>query len=101
VRERDVEKYLCLRVEALGGEVRKVEWVGRRGAPDRLVLLPRAPKSWGYGDLSSHGASLWVELKRPKGKVSAPQAREHARLRAYGEHVMVLDSFDRVDEALS
>ena len=40
MRESVIEKYLVQRVKALGGEVRKVNWIGRRGAPDRLVMLP-------------------------------------------------------------
>jgi hypothetical protein len=40
MNERDIERHLVKRVKALGGEVRKVQWVGRRGAPDRLVMLP-------------------------------------------------------------
>ena len=40
IRERDIERHLVKRVKELGGEVRKVQWIGRRGAPDRLVMLP-------------------------------------------------------------
>ena len=43
-QEAKIEKYLCDRVKMLGGEVRKVKWIGRRGAPDRLVMLPEARK---------------------------------------------------------
>lgn len=42
MNERDIEAHLVKRVKALGGEVRKVQWVGRRGAPDRIVMLPAA-----------------------------------------------------------
>ena len=40
MRESEVEAYLVKRVKALGGEVRKVKWLGRNGAPDRLAMLP-------------------------------------------------------------
>ena len=40
MRERDIERHLVRRVKEIGGEVRKVQWVGRRGAPDRLVMMP-------------------------------------------------------------
>ena len=43
MRESQIEKYLVKRVKELGGEVRKVQWVGRRSAPDRLVMLPSRP----------------------------------------------------------
>lgn len=101
MRERDIERYLIERVEARGGEVRKVQWIGRRGAPDRLILLPNAPASWGYGRLSSHGASAWVEVKAPGERPEPHQEREHMRLRNYGQHVVVVDSFERVDEVLA
>lgn len=39
-QEAKIEAYLVKQVKALGGEVRKVKWIGRRGAPDRLVMLP-------------------------------------------------------------
>lgn len=99
-RERDIERYLVEQVQARGGEVRKVQWIGRRGAPDRLVLLPVPPSEWGYPSGWS-GASAWVEVKAPGGRLEPHQEREHARLRNYGQHVMVVDSFKRVDEVLS
>ena len=37
--ERDIERHLVRVVESLGGETRKVQWVGRTGAPDRFVML--------------------------------------------------------------
>ena len=85
-QEAKIEKYLCDRVKMLGGEVRKVKWIGRRGAPDRLVMLPRL--------------TIWVELKAP-GKVPEPhQAREHKRMRDMGQRVEVIDSMEGVDNLL-
>lgn len=93
MRERDIEAYLVKRVKAMGGEVRKVQWVGRRGAPDRLVLLPR-DKTWPFI------TPVWVELKAP-GKAAEPhQLREHERMRALGQRVVVVDSLAGVDEVL-
>ena len=93
MRERDIEKHLVQRVKALGGEVRKVAWIGRRGAPDRLVMLPNA---W-------HGATtcVWVELKAPGVKAPSYQLREHARMRAMGQRVVVIDSIEGVEELLA
>jgi hypothetical protein len=86
MRERDIEQYLVQRVKAMGGEVRKVRWVGRRGAPDRLVMLP---------DLT-----VWVELKAP-GKTPEPhQVREHDRMRAMGQRIAVIDSLNAVEALL-
>jgi hypothetical protein len=91
MRERTIEKYLVDKVESLGGEVRKVEWIGRRGAPDRLVMVP----------LRGWQCTIWVELKAPGAKAKPHQAREHARMRAMGQHVAVIDSIEGVDELLS
>lgn len=92
MRESDIEKHLVQRVKALGGEVRKLQWVGRRSAPDRVAML-------------SDGRLLFIELKRPGGKAKFPanahehaQAREHERMRAMGQRVVVIDSIEGVEE---
>lgn len=90
--ERDVEDYLVRRVAAMGGEVRKVQWIGRKSAPDRRVML---------------NGGVWVELKRPGALATFPsnaherqQAREHHRMRVQGERVEVIDSFAGVEQLL-
>jgi hypothetical protein len=102
VREREIEAYLVKRVQAMGGEVRKVQFIGRRGAPDRLVMLPERELQWFGADCPIQPTTtVWVELKAP-GKVAAPhQAREHERMRAMGQHVVVIDSLAGVDGLLS
>lgn len=87
MREATIEQYLVEQVKAKGGEVRKVKWIGRRGAPDRLAMLP--------------DQTLWVELKAPGEKPEPHQAREHDRMRRMGQRVEVVDSFERVDEVLA
>lgn len=96
LRESDIEKYLVKRVKALGGEVRKVQWIGRPGAPDRLVMLP--PQ---HPTILIFGPTIWIELKAPGKKAEPHQLREHARMRKMGQRVEVVDSFARVDEVLS
>lgn len=88
IRERDIEHYLVKRVNAMGGEVRKVKWIGRAGAPDRVLSTPR------FG-------TAWVELKAPGKKPTAAQHREHERMRRVGMTVLVMDSFEDVDWFLS
>lgn len=95
MRERDIEAHLVARVKALGGEVRKVKWVGRRGAPDRLVMLPFRPKSNMAAD-----TAVWVELKATGKKPEPHQLREHARMRGMGQRVEVIDSIEGVDSLL-
>lgn len=92
MRERDIEKHLVKRVKELGGEVRKVKWIGRRGAPDRVVMLSPY-RRW--------GGTIWVELKAPGVKPEPYQLREHERMRAMGQQVVVIDSIEGVEELLS
>lgn len=94
MRESDIEEYLVERVRSLGGEVRKVKWIGRNGAPDRLVMLP--------------DRTIWIELKAPGLAVLFPhtpherqQHREHVRMQAMGQRVVVVDSFNGIDEVLA
>lgn len=87
MRESVIEAYLAKRVKELDGEIRKAQWIGRRGAPDRRVMLPgRLP--------------IWVELKAPGEKPTAQQIREHNRMRRLGELVEVVDSIESVEELL-
>jgi hypothetical protein len=104
MRESDIEEYLVERVKALGGEVRKVKWIGRNGAPDRLVMLPYSvvENLRYHRDVQSNLEPLiWVELKAPGKKAEPHQLREHKRMQAMGQRVEVVDSFERVEEILS
>lgn len=101
--ERDIEKHLVKRVKALGGEVRKVQWIGRVGAPDRVVMLPSTK---GDGWLL-RPQTVWVELKNPKTIKTFPanaherkQAREHKSLRDVGQRVVVIGTIEQVEELL-
>lgn len=98
MRERDIERHLVERVEELGGEVRKVQWVGRNGAPDRLVMLPMTKCGTGW---VTAGWTLWVELKAPGEKAKPHQIREHERMRKMGQRVVVIDSIEGVEELLA
>lgn len=86
VLERDVEDYLKNEVKKHGGEVRKLKWIGRRSAPDRLVFLQGV---------------YFVELKRPGEKPRPDQIREHVRMQKKGARVCVLDSKEQVDSFIS
>lgn len=90
VRESAVEAHLVKVAALAGGLVRKVQWIGRRGAPDRLVML-RAFKGF-------PARTVWVEVKRPKGGVLEDhQIREHARMREHGQEVVVLWTIADID----
>lgn len=100
MRECDIESYLVKRVKAMGGEVRKVQWIGRNSAPDRLVMLPKT---------LHHGPrTIWVELKNPETVKTFPanareraQAREHKRMRELGQRVELVGTLEAVEEILS
>lgn len=106
MKESDIEAYLVARVEARGGEVRKVQWIGRSKAPDRVVMLPAmtdftAPIVYHYSRI------FWVELKAPGKKATFPsnaheraQEREHKRMREVGQVVLVIDSKEDIDKVL-
>lgn len=96
MRESDIEAHLVRRVKELSGEVRKVKWIGRRGAPDRLVMLPRQMIK---NDIWQRSA-IWVELKAPGVPAEAYQLREHDRMRRLGQRVVVIDSIEGVEELL-
>jgi hypothetical protein len=94
MRESTIEDYLVERVRVLGGEVRKVKWIGRNGAPDRLVMMP--------------DRTVWIELKAeglaaffPHTPHERQQHREHERMRAMGQRVEVVDSYQGIDEVLA
>ena len=86
VIEKDIEDYLAAGVKRMGGEVRKAAWLGRRHCPDRRVMHPTR--------------RCWVECKRPGAKPRPGQQREHDRMRALGEDVLVLSTFEEVESFL-
>lgn len=85
MRESKIEKALVRRATAAGGLVRKLAWVGRRGAPDRLVKLPDRPP-------------MFVELKAPGGRLSKLQELEHRRMIEAGLDVRVVWNLQGVQE---
>lgn len=108
IRESEIENYLVERAKALGGEVRKVKWIGRNGAPDRIVMLPDSY----VDDADARGKyatnTVWVEVKAPGHAALFPhtpherkQHREHERMRKMGQRVVVIDSFEGVDDLLA
>jgi hypothetical protein len=81
VKESKVEDFF-VEQRKRGGEVRKVKWLGRAHAPDRLALLP--------------GKHFYAELKAPGKSARAGQQREHMRMRFAGCKVYVLDTIEAI-----
>jgi len=90
VREREVAAALVKRINRLGGEVRKVKWVGLRSSPDRVVMI--AP----HLTLVASN-TVWVELKATGEECTLAQKREHTRMRRAYQTVIVIDSQSGVD----
>jgi hypothetical protein len=99
MRESQIEDHLVKRVKELGGEVRKVQWIGRKGAPDRLVMLP-AMTDFSAPVVYHYPRAIWVELKAPGEKAKPHQHREHERMRAMGQRVVVIGTIEQVEELL-
>lgn len=84
--EKTIEQALCRRIRDLGGLCEKFTSPGRRSVPDRLVTLPG-------------GRVLFIEVKAP-GKTPTPnQTTDHARRRALGCKVLVIDSLEDIERA--
>ena len=82
IRESTVERYLVVEVERCGGMALK--WNGRVGVPDRVCLLPG-------------GQVIFVEVKRPSGRLSKMQIHIHGKMRKLDMDVRVVWSKEDVD----
>lgn len=74
--ERKVVEYS----KKLGWFVRKLQWVGRHGAPDRLFI--------------KDGRVVFIEFKAKGKKPTENQKREIERLREQGMEVYVIDDIE-------
>lgn len=81
MREIGIEIEVVSYAESQGWMVRKVAYLGRRGAPDRWFFAPG-------------GRLVMVEFKRPGEEPDLIQAREIARLIALGFEVHVIDDIE-------
>ena len=89
VLEAQLENYLVKRVEERGGITAKMTIQGRRGWPDRLVILPG-------------NAIALIELKKPKsGRWSTIQLAMFSRLGHLGVNLGRLNSTEQIDRFLT
>lgn len=79
--ESAVENPVVVRAERAGYFVRKVGWVGRRSAPDRV--FSRADRG-----------TVWIEFKDAGEAPTRLQLKEHERMREAGMEVHVCDNID-------
>jgi len=87
ILERDLEGYFSKQCKKAGHVTLKLNVRFARGWPDRIVAL-------------ENGEVLWVELKRPGGKLSPLQLKVHAQLNKLGHFVHVINSKEGIDNVL-
>lgn len=76
--ESQIEHEVVFKARNAGWFVRKVAWIGRKSAPDRVF--------------AKAGRTVWIEFKRPGEKPDELQKREHDRMREAGMEVHVCAS---------
>jgi hypothetical protein len=84
--ERDIEREACAQAKALGWLVYKFTSPNRRSVPDRMFI--------------KDGRVVFIEFKRPGGRLTEAQARELVRLRLAGVETGVADSVELAMELL-
>lgn len=87
MREKEIEKYLYMKVRNLGGLALKFVSPGFSGVPDRIVLLPG-------------GFISFVELKAPSKEPRPLQKRRKKQLEDLGFRVYIVDSKEKADMVL-
>jgi hypothetical protein len=102
MKESIIETYFVKQVKAAGHETRKTKWIGHANAPDRVLMVKARKQSTSLDCAWCNpvGRTIWVELKAPGEKPRAGQLREHERMRAAGQTVVVIDSKEGVDKLL-
>lgn len=74
------------KLQKIGVSTRKVKWIGRDGAPDRLILA---------------NGGIWVELKAPGEKPRANQKLELEALTKAGMTAYCIDSLEQIDTLIN
>lgn len=85
MREKFIESYLVSKLKMIGADPIKFEVFGRRGMPDRIVLIPG-------------GKVIFVEVKALGKKLRPLQEKRKRELEKLGFEVHVIDSKKSVDE---
>lgn len=83
--EKEIEKYLRKRIEALGGIAYKFISPNNIGVPDRIVILPG-------------GLIYFIELKSDKGKPRKIQEYQMKTLLELGCNVKIINSMYEIDK---
>lgn len=78
MREENIEGPCVAMAEKAGWWQKKVQWVGQKGAPDRVFI--------------KDGRVVWVEFKKPDGEARLLQEIGHQEMLDHGGEVFVIDS---------
>ena len=84
MQESILEKRFRLTVKKYGGQALKFTSPGKRGVPDRLVLLPE-------------GKAIFVEMKAPGKPLEPLQKKRADELRMLGFEVYKIDSISDIE----
>lgn len=87
IKERMLERHFSHTCKQMRVLTLKLNVVGQRGWPDRVVILPNRQV-------------FWVELKTVVGRVSPMQQHIHEQLRDAGHIVLVLRTKEEITDAL-
>lgn len=79
--ESPIEDLVCSDAEKAGWLVRKVKWLGRRNAPDRLF--------------AKDGRIVFIEFKRPGKDARSTQSKEIRLMKEAGIEVHVVDGLSK------
>ena len=91
--EGEVQAYGAEQLKKHGCLVRKINYEGRRGCPDQLVLVPDRLRYW--------PTTIFIEYKKAENIEPEPhQLREHERMRAVGADVRIIGSKEQIDDLI-
>ena len=95
IREKPIEKYLDEQMQLVGGTTRKHASPGRRGADDRLLIMP-------YEDRGDRQSLIWLcEVKATDGELRPLQLLEQRILARYGVQPHVVASYEQVNDLVT
>ena len=82
ILEKEIEAEFVVWCANQGCLAYKLNFVGKRGAPDRMVICPK-------------GKVVFIELKRPGGEASSNQLRIQREWRNKGHIVEICDDLNK------
>ena len=85
MKESEIETYFCWAVMRQGGVTYKFKSPTQRGVSDQIACLP-----W--------GATWFVELKQPKGRLSALQKAFENEMKATNQNYVALWTKQMIDD---